>query len=328
MQVASLTYRFYQNKDLSGVLDLWEKHSGWGGITEQQFYDWYINTPHGQCIIVVAEDDGNKIIGQLVFVPAKLSLEGKEVNALRLSAPILHPDLRQISLRSYDHPVMMMVRKGIDVAKQKGFDVLYCLPAYGWTGMIKLLPEFVLPNIHTASYACAEISLKDDSTWRKSAGTDCFISLVDQFNIDHNKLWEEAVTKVPVKCGIVRNSLRLQWKISHHLVIEIKDSDGLVGYAAFKKRDGLLIDLLARTAKDMEKVLLASIKAMHFKNESRLTTSFETVKIMLSSHLKNIIQEIDYRSNNFQFAFACCPLQEFIDKKNIDPENWYIMPDD
>lgn len=328
MQVAQLTYRPFEDKDLPAVLSLWEKFSGWGAITEKQFYEWYINTPFGQCIIIVATDETDEVFGQLAFVPTRVCLHGKELKALRLSAPILRSDIRQPDLRSLDHPAMMMVRKGIELSQEMGYHILYCLPAHGWVGLMKLLPQFGMHDIQIASYNCGAISLKDETIWNKCADNNFFITLTDNFNESYDKLWEDAANTLPVTCGIIRNSLRLQWKISQHLVIEVRTDDRLLGYAAYKKKEGLLVDIFARTTGDIENVLLASIKAMHYKNENRLPVSFEEIKCMLSPQAKVFLKEINYQPVNFQFAFACYPLQNSIDKNSIHPENWYIMPDD
>lgn len=74
----NLTFRLFEPDDIEGILRLWSGDSGWGGITEQQFYDWYINTPYGECLIAVALDKENSIVGQEVFTPSKIYVDGKE----------------------------------------------------------------------------------------------------------------------------------------------------------------------------------------------------------------------------------------------------------
>ena len=68
MEVAQITYRIFDKKDLPGILSLWENFSGWGGITSEQFTQWYINTPLGSCLIVVATDETDTVLGQIVLV--------------------------------------------------------------------------------------------------------------------------------------------------------------------------------------------------------------------------------------------------------------------
>lgn len=327
MQVAEITYRIFKNKDLPGLLSLWEKFSGWGPISRQQFYDWYINTPLGPCLIIIATDETNEVMGQLVFIPAEVTLNGKVVKALRLSAPILHQDIRQAELKSNTHPALMMIMKGIGLAKEMGYHILYCLPAHGWVGLMKLLPRFGMDDIQVASNDCAAISLKDEDVWSECAGNNFYIRRIDDFTDSYSQLFMEAIGMFPINCSIIRNAERLQWKLGHHIVIEVSNENKLIGYAAYKK-DGLLVDMFAATPNDLKNVLLASLKGLHYKNEHRLLVPFEEVKCMLNPQLKSLLNEISHQPVNFQFAFASYPLQTDIDKSSIRPENWYIMPDD
>src|SRR5437764_9393728 len=93
-----LIYRIYEDKDMEAVLNLWEHYSGWGAITTEQFEKWHFHTPYGSCLIIVALNEHEKIIGQLVFSPSIVTINGKEVKAYRGSAPILNPECRQLSI--------------------------------------------------------------------------------------------------------------------------------------------------------------------------------------------------------------------------------------
>ncbi|WP_276502518.1 hypothetical protein [Terrimonas pollutisoli] len=328
MEVAQITYRLFDKKDLPGILSLWENFSGWGGISKKQFNDWYLNIPGGPSLIIVATNGEDEVIGQLVFVPAKVFLCGNKVKALRLSAPILHKDFRQTDLRNNEHPAFMMIKTGCEIAQKQGYSLLYGLPAHGWIGLLKLFPRFGLPDVEMTTWGCSSISLKNEMIWEQSNKENFSTSIGTSFDESYNKLWETAVSNFPVQCGVVRNAPRLQWKISRHLVIEVKKENELLGYAAYKKADGLLVDILAGNVKDLKKVLLASIKALHHKNENRYAFPLEEIKLMRSPHIVPLLKEIDHSNIDFQFAFGCYPLQAAIAKDAILPERWYIMPDD
>src|SRR5688572_2842791 len=124
-----LSYRLYKESDMPSVLELWEKYSGWGAITQEQFTKWCINTPYGRCFIIIAVDKNNTVVGQMTFVPSIVYIEGNEVKALRASAPILREDSRQKNIKDYDHPVFAMFRYGMQVAKQQGYALIYVFPA-------------------------------------------------------------------------------------------------------------------------------------------------------------------------------------------------------
>ncbi len=328
MHVAQLTYRLYEDKDLPGVLSLWENFSGWGAISEQQFRDWYLNTPDGPCLIIIAANEEDEVMGQLVLIPAKIFLTGIETKAVRISAPILHEDFRQADLRNNEHPAFMMIKAGLDIAAKQGYVMLYGLPAHGWIGLLKLFPRFGLPDIQMATWDCASVSLKDETVWEKTIYETLHTTTLTSFDESYNKLWKDAAGLFPVHCGIVRHAARLQWKISPHLVIEVRENNKLLGYAAYKKADGLLADILAKDKHDLKKVFRSSVKAMHHKNENRVPAPFGEIKLMLSPHITPLLDEITHHKINFQFAFGYYPLQPSVKKANILPENWYIMPDD
>ncbi len=99
-----LTYRLYKEADKQAIMQLWEEESGWGAITEQQFDDWFLNTPYGKCLIVVAVNDENKVVGQVINSPSRIIINGREIKSLKVAAPVMHSDFRGMPLSNFDHP--------------------------------------------------------------------------------------------------------------------------------------------------------------------------------------------------------------------------------
>ena len=326
--VQELTYRLYEKKDIPGIISLWENHSEWGAITEQQFYEWYVDIPDGKCLVLVAENENDEIIAQGSLIPANVSIEGTEVRSLRLSAPIVHKASRLSSVRNGDHVTFQMLKHSFEKAREMGFSLLYALPAVGWLGFLRILPQFGLPNFLYTSFPCEGISLENEGVWETINNNQDDVTVVGSFDDSYNELWKEAVNSFPIKCGVVRHSARLQWKISHHLVFEIRKAGKLKGYVAIKKEEGLLTDILARNPKDMSETLHASLKAIHVYNKNRFAVPFKAVKLMMSPHMRSIVDPKICTSVNFQFGFACCPVKDSVDVNSILPENWYIMPND
>ena len=327
MEVAQITYRLFDKKDLPGILSLWENFSGWAGITSEQFTQWYINTPLGSCLIVVATDETDTVLGQIVLVPAQVILNGQSLKAVRLSAPILHPELRQADLRNKSHPVIMMVTKSVELASEKGYHILYSLPAHAWIGSLNILQRLGMHDLQMASYECRKISLIDEAIWSICSGNALMISQVQHFSKSYDDLFAEATKQFPFSLCIARTTERLQWKISHHIVLEIRNEQGLIGYVAYKK-NGLLVDIMARTPAHLKQVLTASLKALHHQNDHRIKVPFDEIKFMMTTSVRNLLEGINHQPANFQFALASYPLQNHIDKHAIAPEHWYMMPDD
>lgn len=326
--IQQLTYRSFTETDLPGILSLWENYSGWGSITMQQFNDWYVNTPYGNCPTVIAEDESGKIVGQLSLTPAAILLNGKKVKALRLSAPVLHQDFRLHDLRSGDHPAFLMIKHSVSLAKEMGYSIVYSLPAHGWLGLLKMFPRLGLPDVQIASYKCVSISLTDNSILEYDTPVSWDTSLIETFDPSFDKLWKEASHSFPINCGIVRSSDWLNWKVDnlHHIVFKITTRDYLAGYAVYKRKDGLLVDILARNSADLRDVLLCSIKAMRVHDKENLNFDFKEIKLMCSPQLLPILKDLTTQPVNFEFAFSCYPLTNTISNKNILPGNWYVMP--
>src|SRR6187200_2084133 len=113
MITAELTYRTYEDKDLPGILQLWEQYSGWGAITLEQFDKWYLQTPYGPCVVIVAVNNEEEIVGKIAFIPTVVNLNGREIKAIRGSAPILNPECRRFNLNQADHPAFAMIKEGM-----------------------------------------------------------------------------------------------------------------------------------------------------------------------------------------------------------------------
>lgn len=323
-----LTYRLYTPNDLPGILSLWENYSGWGAITAEQFNEWYVDTPYGSCPVIIAESEPGEIVGQLSLTPADIFVHGKTVKGLRLSAPILHSDFRWHDLRSGEHPAFRMIKHGVDKAKEMGYSMMYSLPAHGWLALLKMFPRLGLPDIQLTSFDCVSLSLTDTAVTTNYSSPGLDVSVIEKADAVFDALWKDAAVSFPVNCGIARDSRWVNWKIAnkHHLLLQVKHSNHMIGYAAYKKKDGLLADILARTPGELKDTLLASVNAMHFTNEKRIPADFEEVKLMCSPVLTPVLDSLPVHPVNFQFAFSCYPLNTSLNNEHIIPGNWYVMP--
>jgi hypothetical protein len=328
----TLKYRLYEDKYLDGVLQLWEKYSGWGVITRQDFEAWYLNTPHGPCIVILAVDEAEQVIGQLVLIPSKVHLQGREVKALRASSPIIADTIRQTNLRSGDHPFIGMIRCAIPVAQSGGYELVYFFPAYGWTALLRLFPRFNLPLVALASYECFSIPLEDAVTYNAcSSNETLMVKVIEQgFTKEYNRLWEESVSSMPISCGVIRQERWLAWKLGGHLVLEVRNnmSGELKGYVAIKKESGLIVDMLARTKDDLVQVTEAVVASVHYLNPDRVALECKEIHGMYTPLMQFILQGMKVEKKDYTFAFGCFALDDSVHPDSIQPDAWYMMPND
>lgn len=322
-----LNYRLFEESDMEGILRLWKEESGWGEITTKQFNDWYINTPYGRCLIIVAADDENKIAAQIVYSPSRMIVDNKEIKTLRGSAPILSSKLRQSNLRTLNHPAFGLIKKGIELATEKGYQYVYTFPAYGWLGMLQLFPRLMPNPCETVSYDCLALSLAEIQTLQ-TLKNDYYITISSAITDEYDKLWQDAIVEMPVKCGIARNSKWLPFGIGPNLLLETRRTADkkLMGYMIIKKETGLIADVFARNPTDLKNVFLHTVNALHHKNAAKIPVAFTQLKVMHTKNMEPIISEIGFTKDSYRFAFAGYLLDTSIDFEKVKAENWYMTP--
>lgn len=325
--ISKLNYRHFEESDIEGILQLWKEESGWGEITLSQFNDWYMNTPYGKCIVIVATDDENKIVGQIVYLPSRMIVGDKEIKTLRGSAPILSSALRGASLRTLDHPAFGLIKKGFEVATEKGYQYVYTFPSYGWLGMLQLFPRLMPNPCETASYDCFAISLDESQTFR-SLKNGYSTKITSGITEEYDELWQDAIQQMPIQCGIARHSNWLQYGLGPCMLLETRSvaNNKLLGYIAIKKDSGLVIDILARNENDLKDVFHCSLHSLHYQNSERIPVDFTHIKGMITKNIEPVISEIGFSIDSYRFAFGGYLLDTTMDFEKIKVENWYITP--
>lgn len=325
MEVATLTYRLYQDSDLNGILGLWKNDSGWGAISATQFREWHMDTPYGNCMIVVADDDVEGIIGQMIFVPSKIWLKGKEISSYRIMAPIIKNDFRGPDIKDFDHPAYAMIRFGIRKAEEQDYQMIYIIPSIGWVQLIKTFPRYGLPQASIALNDCLAILLSDNNIQlNKESGK--FYVQQGSFDKEYDQLWEEAVRTLPIQCAVSRNSKWLKWKRGPHLHFEMRNQfdNQLRGYIVIKKNSGLVVDFLARSVNEIESLILLTIQLLRKNTPALEDYGFTEMKFMQTPTIDRVLLSIPHDKIDFRFAFV-----NFFLNAHVQEEiEWFIMPDD
>ncbi len=323
MQVAQLTYRLFVEEDIPGLLSLWEKFSGWGGISEQQFYDWHINTPNGPCTIVVAQTQDGDIIGQMVFRPTKVLINGSEVIGYRVMAPILNTNFRESDLRSYDHPSHCMIRLGNAHAIANNIQVIFFSPSIGWVPILKVFPGYGLPDTQVALFDCIGIDVSKIKTVRANE-TGLLQAGVGKISEKYEKLWERFIVNNNINNAICRSADWLQWRRGDDLVLEVNDvqTQELKGVVIIKKNTGQVVELIAENITDIKLTLIA-VSNWLYQNSNEIKIS--EIKLMLTPIIEQAVCDLPVHSINYRFAFVCFNPQN---KELPLLRDWFIMPDE
>jgi hypothetical protein len=209
---------------------------------------------------------------------------------------------------------------GAAAAKNAGYQVMYSLPAYGWLSWFRWLPRAGAHHHAERTCSCFELPVGNRPLVAGSAGLAA--RLVKQFTPDFEDLWQSCVDSFPITCGVVRSQSWLNYKNGGHLNVEVRQGDGgpLVGYAAIRRSDGLLMDYLARTSDDLARVLAAAIDILAAEGSPR------SIKVMDTPALRPALEVLGASCVDFRFAFVCHTLDPALPRENELIESWYLTP--
>lgn len=325
-----LTYRLFCEDDLPGLLRLWEG-AGWGVLTPEQWRAWFVEGPQGPSLVAVGVDERGEVAAQEMFAPSRAVVGGREVRALRFSAPILREDLRGLSLKSAEHPVVGLYRTAARAAAEQGFSVVYSLPEYAWLPVFRIVPRFGIPPFAEAAYACASLPIEAaHSTPVRSAAEGLEARAVEEFGEEYEELWREAKSSFPIDCGVVRDKSWLAFRNSGRIAVEVRDaSDGrLVGYSATKRATGLLADLLAREPAELKRVIAATLGRLAAERGRSVPADLTHLKVMRTPALAPALGALGFAPSDYRFAFTCNSFDPSLALEEIAPERWYVLPGD
>ncbi|MDQ3657851.1 MAG: GNAT family N-acetyltransferase [Chloroflexota bacterium] len=326
----SLTYRLFRDSDLPGVLQLWEESSGWGSITAEVWREWYVDTPLGPSLVVVAEDEGGSIVGQEVLMPSVVCVGDQDVAALRISAPILNKDIRHFSLRSINHPITRLTERAMELAVTRGYGLVYVLPMHAWLSWFQWAGTRIdALQFAEADYACLSAPIAQVSPGVTDGAKHLIARPVTDFGVEYAQLWATARDSFPITCGVVRSPDWLRYKNGGRLALEIRERrDGsLVGYTAIKQQTALLVDILARHPTDLPSVLAATLTWLAARRDDLATGSLDSLKAMETPVLRPALRALGFTPIDYKFAFVCRALDPSLSREAIAPERWYLTPE-
>jgi hypothetical protein len=326
-----LTYRVSEDADLPGLLRLWEE-AGWGSLSPAQWRQWFVDGPEGPCLITVAVDPRGEVVAQEVFAPSRVSVAGREVRALRFSAPILQKELRGAPLGRSRHPMVGLYKAAALAAKERGFAIVYSLPEPAWLRILRLAPRFGESRFDGTTFGCAELPLAAAACSRlEPLARTVEVQPVARFGPDYEELWQQARQSFPIACGVVRDPAWLTFRNSGRIALEVRDrADGsLVGYSATKRQTGLLADVLARRPEELTTVLAATAIWLGRLGEPGGITH---LKAMRTPALDPALQALGFAPVDYRFAFTFNTLGDTREggagPERVPPERWYVMPGD
>lgn len=330
--MSSYSYRTGGRADLPSLLHLWEQ-AGWGTLTPEQWTNWYERGPCGPSIVSLARDE-ERVFGQLVLSPSRLVVDGREVDAMRISAPILDRQDRIARGVTADHPIIGLTRAATLEACERGVAVLYAQPDASWLSFVERTNRLNDPLLtyDARKIACVGRSLDGVEPRVAQLAEACTVERITAFDERHEALWRRACVEWPIACGIVRSKEWLQYRNGGHLALEVRDvaAQRLLGYAVIRRDTMLLHDVLTATPADMEFVLAAIVGWLvgpDGRDVGSHAAGAPMLKAMDVVMLHDVLARLGFRPIDFAFAFMCIALDATL-APAIAPERWFMMPAD
>lgn len=328
--VRGLTYRLHRESDVPGLLRLWEDETDWGSLDAETWRRWYVDTPHGECLIVVATDEQDAIVAQEVFTPAQLLVAGERVRGLRISAPILSRDLRRQTVRHREHPIVRLLSLGAEIAAAEGYSLMYSLPDPAWLPFFHWLPRLGIPGLvfQAAEFPCVGLPLTAPVPVPRNG--DLVAVPCTSPGSDFDDLWSAAVSSFPIDCGVVRDAGWIRYKNGGHLTLELRHSrdDTLIGYTATRRDTAQLVDILARNPTDLVGLLAATTTWLAENGDGDGSRPLTEFKVMETPLLAPGLTALGFEPIDYTFAFVCNRLDPRLPAAAVAPGRWFVTPGD
>ncbi len=321
--------RLFEDKDLPAALDLWEKESGWGSLSAEQWNEWYRNTPHGDCLIVVTTDIDGAMVGQIVLTPSIVRVDNEDFRAFRVSAPILSRTLRSVPILSDEHPLRTMFAVAMQHAVAGGAGIVYATPWEKWLPLIQLAARRgMLPTRTLATVVpCAGIRRNFWKATNDNTGTLDAAPLTE-FTSEHSDLWEKAVLEFPLGACVMRTPKSLEFRHGGELLLEVRDRVGhkLSGYVAIRKGAGLIMELIAETPAVLAPVVQAVMRWLD--SAPTEIVAFDSIQFMDWPVFQSVRTIEGYENVPFNFGFFAIVTDDRVGDAAMDINRWFITPGD
>lgn len=310
-----LTFRLMQSGDIPGILKLWEEYSGWGGITAQQFQDWYVNTPYGSCITVVAVNEREEIVAQKVFMPREMYIAGKKQSVLRVMAPIVADEARRSNMLDPNHPIVSLFKCGMEAAKTAGYAMIYTLPARGWAAWLRAFPRFGLPPWKLTSFSCLQFELTKAIAHRASGAPELEVREVDALGAE----WESLIG-VNDQIAFTKAPKWANWKHANERKLAFY-LDGIPwGYLILKRDNSLVLDAHAQSTAALGQLI-------RYVLNNGISSGLDQLTVMYTPFWADLLHSDQNYKIDYTFVYGMLPLQEKFDHL-LTPANCNLFPGD
>ena len=321
----TLIYRLHQEDDLPALQRLWEENTNWGLPTQTLWQQYVIDAPLGGATIVVAEDkQTGQIVGEFVFVPSLVLVNGQEFRAFRLSAPIVAKSLRFRSPNPFSHPVVAMYRYAATALRARGDGLIYTVPDPRWVRFFRMFPDF-----YGGTYPLWRLDLP--LTTPLPLPADCVVKPLQTLNDERiDRLWR--AWSALHHCQVVRDSRFLPWKIGRgeYLVQGVERQGELIGLTASRRkgdRQWLICDVMAINSDEALRATLIAVSNLAHE-QATPEQPLRKVALLVTPIIEPVVRGLGFMRDEYDFPVVVQLLNPAISKEDIMPSKWYVSAND
>jgi len=324
-----LDYRLVQEEDLPGVQRLWKEEAGWGTLADEMWRRYVVEAPMGGISGTVATDaEAGHIVGQFLFFPSLISVDGRELRAFRPGAPILAKSFRFRSPNPFSHPIVAMYRYAVKALRARGDGLIYMVPDPRWMRLFKMFPF-----LQTGSFPL----------WRMPLPLAASMALSEGFTAAPLTAWDERVdclwetARKLHGCMVVRDSRTLPWKLgeAQHEVIAVERDGELVGLSASRQRKNeeqwLVCELLAADNGDALRATITSVvNVAHARALESLSSAkpIRKVTLLVTPLMEPVVRSLGFVRDQYDFPLVVHVLDESLRTEDVNPTRWYVTAND
>jgi hypothetical protein len=331
----TLKLEFHEVADLPGLERLWQEETDWGEET-QALRRWFMEAPFGKPAVVVATDgETGKAVGQFRFMPMRVSVNGRDVSAVRPFGTIVTKEAHEAAEASgvLDNPIAAMYLHGVEEFRARGAGLMYIVPDERWVGLFRRWASALrMFQIEYASFPLwsLPLPLADEPLPLGEGFTASPLAAWDE-RVD--KLWEAA--RRLHGCMAVRDADVLRWRLAQadYTVTAVERAGELVGLVASREkgdRQWLICDLLAADGGEaLRATLAAAVNVGHEASAARdRLAGLRKVAVLATPVMEPVVRSLGFARDEYDFPLVVHVLDESLRAEDLSPERWYVSAND
>jgi hypothetical protein len=313
--------------DVDNLVKFWSENSGWDVIDRTEWERRFYNTPFGAASVVVAADQlTQEILGQILFIPTEISVDGTQIKSYRPYALVIKKTFRSgLRFLSLMEIVRKMYNHAIAHFKTIGIGLIHMIPDPGWVRAFKFMS-----NVQTTNFLLWSLPLPLPQKFEISFEYEIKLSTPSTEEIDN--LWEKSSRLYG--CSLPRNARTFLWKTSHgeYRPISIYKKGELIGLSASivkdKDKQWLICDIISA---DGEQSLVITLKATCNSAQDYVCskrTAVQKAAILATPLLEKEIEKLGFIKDTYKFPLLVQILDANLSSKAVAPERWYASAND